>query len=67
MAESFLKTLKAELIYLAQPTTVAETKVDVFEFIEIWYNQKRIHASLGYLTPCEYEAKLNQNQYKNAA
>ena len=67
VAESFFKTLKAELIYIAEPTTIAETNVDVFEFIEIWYNRKRIHAALGYLTPVEYEAKLNQNQYKNAA
>ena len=67
VAESFFKTLKTELTYLAAPTTVAETKVDVFEFIEIWYNRKRMHAALGYLTPVEYEAKLKQNQYKNAA
>ncbi len=38
VAESFFKTLKAELIYIAEPTTIAETKVNVFEFIEIWYN-----------------------------
>ena len=67
VAESFFKTLKSELIYTAEPTTIAKTKVDVFEFIEIWYNRKRMHASLGYLTPVEYEAKLKQNQYKNAA
>ena len=38
VAESFFKTLKAELIYVAQPTTIAETKLAVFEFIEVWYN-----------------------------
>ena len=67
VAESFFKTLKSELIYTTEPTTMAEAKVNVFEFIEIWYNRKRMHASLGYLTPVEYEAKLQQNQYKNAA
>ena len=67
VAESFFKTLKAELIYIAEPTTIAETKIDVFEFIEIWYNRKRIHAALGYLTPVEYETKLKQRQYKNVA
>lgn len=41
------------------------TKIEVFEFIEIWYNRQRIHASLGYLTPEEYGRKLNQ--YQNAA
>lgn len=67
VAESFFKTLKAELIYIAEPTIIAETKLAVFEFIEIWYNRKRMHASLGYLTPVEYEAKLKQNHYKNVA
>ena len=46
---------------------MAEAKVNVFEFIEIWYNRKRMHASLGYLTPAEYEAKLKLNQCKNVA
>jgi putative transposase len=67
VAESFFKTLKSELIYIAKPTTIAVARVDVFEFIEIWYNRKRMHASLGYLTPVEYEAKLTQRQYQNAA
>ena len=67
VAESFFKTLKAELIYVAEPTTIAETKIDVFEFIEIWYNRKRIHAALGYLTPTEYEATLKVNHHKNVA
>ena len=53
VAESFFKTLKSELIYTAEPTTIAKTKVDVFEFIEFWYNRKRMHASLGCLTPVE--------------
>ncbi len=38
------------------------TKVEVFEFIEIWYNRQRIHASLAYMTPYEYGMKLNQHQ-----
>ncbi len=67
VAESFFKTLKAELVYVTEPTSIAETKIGVFEFIEIWYNRKRMHASLGYLTPIEYEAKLNQNHCQNAA
>ena len=66
------KTLKAELIYSAEPTTIAEMKIDVLEFIEIWrpplrYNRKRMHASLGYLTPVEYEAKLKINRHRNVA
>src|SRR5690606_30822807 len=56
VAESFFKTLKSELINQVSLKTVAATKIEVFEFIEVWrpplrYNRKRIHASLGYLTP----------------
>lgn len=67
VAESFFKTLKSELIHVAEPTTITETRVSVFEFIEVWYNRKRMHASLGYLTPVEYEAKLKVNHTKNVA
>ncbi len=67
VAESFFKTLKSELIHVAEPTTMVETRVSVFEFIEVWYNRKRMHASLGYLTPVEYEAKLKVNYHKNVA
>ena len=67
VAESFFKTLKSELIHVAKPTTMTETRVSVFEFIEVWYNRKRMHASLGYLTPVEYEAKLKVNHHQNAA
>ena len=58
VAESFFKTLKSELIYTTEPTTMAEAKVNVFEFIEIWYNRKRMHASLGYLTPRRIRSKI---------
>lgn len=46
---------------------MATTKREVFEFIEIWrpplrYNRRRIHASLGYMTPEHYGMKINQLQ-----
>ncbi len=62
VAESFFRTLKTELIHHMEVKPIAMAKIEVFEFIEIWYNRKRIHASLGYLTPHEYEAKLNYHQ-----
>ena len=67
VAESFFKTLKSELIHSMGPNSVAGTRLAIFEFIEIWYNRKRMHASLGYLTPVEYEAKLKLIHYKNGA
>lgn len=65
VAESFFRTLKVELIHQIELKPMEATKMEVFEFIEIWYNRQRIHASLGYLTPDEYERKLNY--IKNAA
>lgn len=62
VAESFFRTLKTELIHQMEMKSMATTKIEVFEFIEVWYNRQRIHASLGYLTPHEYELKLNPYQ-----
>ena len=54
-AESFFATLKKELIYRNKFKTREEAQVAIFEYIECWYNRKRIHSSLGYLTPVMYE------------
>jgi transposase InsO family protein len=49
--------LKTELIYRNKFKTRSEAKAAIFEFIEVWYNRQRLHSSLGYLTPEDYEAK----------
>ena len=54
MAESFFKTLKTELIYQNKYQTRQEAKQDLFEYIEVFYNRKRLHSALGYKTPIEY-------------
>lgn len=54
VAENFFKILKSELIYQTNYNSILQAKVEVFEFIEIWYNRRRIHSYLGYLTPEEY-------------
>lgn len=59
VAESFFKTLKTELVYQHEYRTREEAKRSVFEYVEVFYNRKRRHSSLGYLSPCEYEAQLN--------
>jgi transposase InsO family protein len=50
-AESFFKTLKAELDILKGKHSPAEVRTGVFEYIEIYYNRRRRHSALGYATP----------------
>jgi putative transposase len=57
-AESFIKTLKTEEVYLWEYQTMADVQRRLPYFIEDMYNQKRLHASLGYRPPVEYEAML---------
>ena len=59
-AESFFATLKKELIHQRHFRTRAEAKSAIFEFIESWYNRERLHSSLGYMSPVEFEAINNQ-------
>ena len=49
--ESFNAILKKEEVNVNTYKTFEETKLLIFEFIESWYNNKRIHNSLGYITP----------------
>ena len=58
VAESFFKTLKTELIYGNTFDSIEEDKSKIFECIEIWYNKKRLHSSLGYKNPHEVEQEL---------
>ncbi len=55
--ESFFATLKGELVHHRRYATRAEARSDIFEYIEVWYNRKRLHSSLGYRSPAEYEAQ----------
>jgi len=58
VAESFFKTIKSELTRKQKYTTQDEARSAIFEYIEVFYNRKRIHSTLGYLSPAEYE-RLN--------
>ncbi len=62
-AESFMKTIKTEEVYLWEYRTLEDVLRRLPYFIESVYNQKRLHASLGYRPPSEYEAMLTiQNE-----
>ena len=53
-AESFFSTAKRECIYRKEYVTLEEVKRDLFEYIELFYNRKRMHGSLGYMSPVGY-------------
>ena len=55
MAESFVATLKTELLHRRSWPTRESARVAIFEYIEIFYNPRRRHSALGYLSPAEYE------------
>lgn len=53
--ETFHATLKKERIYRQSWPTRAVTRTAIFEFIEGWYNPRRRHSTLGYLSPADFE------------
>lgn len=61
-AESFFKTLKREEVWLKQYQDFRDAEANIGMFIEDVYNQKRLHSSLGYVPPVEYELILNQKE-----
>jgi putative transposase len=61
VVESFFKTLKAELVRTVRFDQLEDTRMKLFEFIEIFYNRKRLHSSLGYKSPVEFEEGTTLN------
>ena len=57
LAESFFATLECELVARSRWRTHAEARMAVFDFIEAFYNPRRRHSALGYLSPTEYERR----------
>lgn len=63
--ESFIKTLKYEEVYQKEYRSIKEARESIKHYIEKYYNEKRIHSSIGYMSPMDYENKLT-NQKQNA-
>lgn len=58
--ESFFHTLKTEHVYFEFYKTRQQAKQSIFEYVEIFYNRKRSHSTLGYLSPMNFEKKWEQ-------
>lgn len=65
VAESILKSLKTELIYGSTLITREEMKSEIFEYIELWYNKKRRHSYLNYMSIEEFNNRIIN--YKHVA
>jgi len=55
VAESFFGSLKTELTYNKKYKTIAEARRDIFDYVEVFYNRQRLHSTLGYMSPEEFE------------
>ncbi len=66
VAESFFATIKRELVDTRSWPTQTGLRRAVFEYIEGWYNTRRLHSTLGYLSPAQYEA-VHHNADRQAA
>jgi len=66
VCESFIKTLKDEKVYLWEYKTMEDAERRIYHFIEDVYNEKRLHSSLGYFPPNEFEELSMENQKSTA-
>ncbi len=57
--ESFFASLKRELVHDERYTTRAEARASIFGYVEAFYNRARLHSSLGYVSPAEFERTHN--------
>lgn len=57
VAESFFSTLKNDLVHERDYQTREEARAEIFEFIEVFYNRQRLHQTLGYVSPEQFETQ----------
>ena len=65
--ESYWSRLKAELVYQRVFRSVADARAQLFEYIELYYNRRRRHSSLGYISPLQFEEAYYQNNSKTVS
>lgn len=59
--ESFFRSLKTELVYFQDYKSREEARQSVFEWIEVFYNRQRLHSTIGYKAPIDYERMLKSS------
>ena len=57
VAESFFRILKSELVYHTMWEGYTDAHRDLFEYLEVYYNRERIHSTLGWITPAQFESQ----------
>ena len=63
LCESFFATLECELIEQETFTDRSEARLSIFRFIEGWYNPDRLHSTIGYLSPVDYEDEYHSHHH----
>jgi len=58
ITESLMSTIKAECVHRQTYKTKEEAKIDIFDYIECFYNRLRLHSGIGYMSPNDYEATM---------
>jgi putative transposase len=58
VTESFFRTFKTELVYQQELSTRRIASMMVFDYLEVFYNRQRLHSSIGYMTPYEFEQRV---------
>lgn len=56
--ESFYKTLKRELVQDVHYDNPEQARMDIFKYIELYYNTKPIHSAIGSVSPCQFEKQI---------
>lgn len=59
LVESFFATLKAECLADQQPLTPQQAQLMIFDYIETFYNPKRLHSALGFKSPVDFEKQFH--------